>query len=260
VPGGLFGEQRIADIKIYMLREMPMGNILKKIFWNLGISQSRGITILCIVAGAVAFILFVLILLILRRRKFKKVINVNLTDGGETSDKQPEASYEPIVKRIKQVKKKYKSILFTSIETGALPVTIPVNVAIGLAKNKKRCLLIDLDLKRDAVAKAFGLDAGQGDLRAKSVQTEFENLWVWPGHNFSQVKQMNIAEIVEKALDRFDFILINAPSLVSSPDRKQIILAARAAFICTKNTSEMKKLAELIKPLDCTIIGHIQIS
>jgi hypothetical protein len=243
-----------------MLREMPMGNILKKIFWNLGISQSRGITILCIVAGAVAFILFVLILLILRRRKFKKVINVNLTDGGETSDKQPEASYEPIVKRIKQVKKKYKSILFTSIETGALPVTIPVNVAIGLAKNKKRCLLIDLDLKRDAVAKAFGLDAGQGDLRAKSVQTEFENLWVWPGHNFSQVKQMNIAEIVEKALDRFDFILINAPSLVSSPDRKQIILAARAAFICTKNTSEMKKLAELIKPLDCTIIGHIQIS
>jgi len=236
-----------------------MGNILKRILLKLGISQNQGV-ILCIVAGVIAIVVFVLILTILKRRKFKKVINVTLTDDKEAGDKRPEDNYEPIIKRIKQVKKKYKSILFTSIEAGALPVTIPVNVAIGLAKNKKRCLLIDLDLKRDAVAKAFGLDAEQSDLRAKAVQTEIENLWVWPGHYFSQSKQMNVTEIVEKAEDRFDFILINAPALVHGPDYRQIILAARAAFICTKNASETKKLAELMKPLDCTIIGHIQIS
>jgi Mrp family chromosome partitioning ATPase len=240
-----------------------MGNILKRILLKLGISQNQGV-ILCVVAGVIAIVVFVLILIILRRRKFKKVINVNLTDDKEGGDEQSKDNYEPIIKRIKRVKKKYKSILFTSIETGALPVTIPVNVAIGLAKNKKRCLLIDLDLRRDAVAKVFGLAAEQGGLRAKAVQTEIENLWVWPGHNFSQLKQMNVTEIVEKALDKksldkFDFVLINAPSLVSSPDRKQIISAARAAFICTKDTSETKKLTELIKPLDCTIIGRIQV-
>jgi Mrp family chromosome partitioning ATPase len=243
---------------------MPVGNILKRILLKLGISQNQGV-ILCIVAGVIATILFVLILIILRRRKFKKVINVNLTENKEGGDKRPEDNYEPIIKRIKQVKKKYKSILFTSIEAGALPVTIPVNVAIGLTKNKKRCLLIDLDLRRDAIAKVFGLDAERGGLRAKAVQTEIENLWVWPGHNFSQLKQMNVAEIVERALDKksldkFDFVLINAPSVVSSPDRKQIISAARAAFICTKNTSsEMKRLTELMKPLDCTIIGRIRV-
>lgn len=236
-----------------------MIDILNGILLKLGISQNQGV-ILCIVAGVIAIVVFVLILTILKRRKFKKVINVTLTDDKEAGDKQPEDNYEPIIKRIKQVKKKHKSILFTSIEAGALPVTIPVNVAISLAKSRKRCLLIDLDLKRDAVAKAFGLDAGQSDLSAKPVQTEFENLWVWPGHYFSQSKHMNVTEIVERVEGRFDFILINAPSLVSSLDRKQIILAARAAFICTKDTSEMKKLAELIKPLDCTIIGHIQIS
>jgi len=240
-----------------------MVDILKRILLSLGIS-TKGQAIMYAVAGVIGIILFVLILTILRRRKYKKVINVNLTDDKEDGDEQSESTYESVIKRIKRVKKKYKSILFASIGAGALPVTIPVNVAIGLAKKKKRCLLIDLDLRRDAVAKAFGLDAEQSGLRAKSVQTEFENLWVWPGHNFSQLKQMNIMEIVEKALDKkspekFDFILINAPALVSSPDRKQIISAARAAFICTKNTSEMKKLAELIKPLDCTIIGHIHI-
>jgi len=237
-----------------------MGNILNKILWSLGISQNQGIIILCIVAAVIATILFVLILIILRRRKFKKVINVNLTNGKEDGDKRPEDNYEPIIKRIKRVKKKYKSILFTSAEAGVLPVTIPVNIAIGLAKNKKRCLLIDLDLRRDAIAKVFGLSAEQGGLRAKAVQTEIENLWVWPSHNFSQSKQMNITEIVERALDnKFDFILINAPSVANSPDRKQIISAARAAFICTKNTSDIKKLTELMKPLDCTIIGRIQV-
>jgi hypothetical protein len=235
-----------------------MVDILKRILLKLGITQNQEV-ILYIVAGAIVIILFVLILIILRRRKLKKVINVNLTDGGEGSDKLAEGNYESIIKRI-QAKKKYRSILFTSTEAEALPVTIPVNVAVGLAKNKKRCLLIDLDLKRDAVAKVFGLDAGQSDLSIKAVQTEIENLWVWPGHYFSQSRQMNVTGIVEKAEDSFDFILINAPYLVNSPDRKQIILAAQAAFICAKNTSEMKKLAELIKPLDCTIIGHIQIS
>jgi hypothetical protein len=236
-----------------------MGNILKRILLKLGISQNQGV-ILCIVAGVIAIVVFVLILTILKRRKFKKVINVTLTDDKEGGDKPAEGSYEPIVKRIRQVKRKYRSILFTSTEAEALPVTIPVNVAMGLAKSKKLCLLIDLDLKRDAVAKAFGLDAEQSSLRAKAVQTEIENLWVWPGHYFSQSKQMNVTEIVEKAEDRFDFILINAPALVRGPDYRQIILAARAAFICTKNASETKKLTELMKPLDCTIIGHIQIS
>jgi hypothetical protein len=236
-----------------------MVDILKKSLIRLGIS-TKGEAIMYFVAGVIVIILFVLTLIILRRRKFKKVINVNLTDGGEGGDKRPEDNYEPIIKRIKQVKKKYKSVLFTSTEAEALPVTIPVNVAMGLAKSKKRCLLIDLDLKRDAVAKAFGLDAEQSSLRAKAVQTEIENLWVWPGHSFSQSKQMNVTEIVEKAEGRFDFILINAPALVRGPDYRQIISAAQVAFICAKNTSEPDKLTKLIKSLDCTIIGHIQIS
>jgi len=246
-----------------MLIKIPMVDMLKRILLKLGISQNQEV-VLYIVAGVIAAILFALILIILRRRKFKKVIKVNLADDKEAGEELPEDDYESIIKRIKRVKKKYKSILFASIEAGALPVTIPVNVAIGLAKKKKRCLLIDLDLRRDAVAKAFGLDAEQSGLRARSVQTEFENLWVWPGHVFSQLKQMNIMKIVEKAMDRkspekFDFILINAPALVSSPDRKQIISAAQAAFICTKDALERKKLAKLIKPLDCTIIGQIKI-
>jgi hypothetical protein len=244
-----------------------MADILDKILFELGISVSSQTaqTIVYAVAGVILVIFFALILIILRRRKYKKVINISLPDDKEGGDEQTEKIYKSIIQRIKRVKRKYKSILFASADVGTLPVTVPVNVAIGLAKEKKRCLLIDLDLRRDAVAKVFGLDAEHGGLRAKAVQTEIENLWVWPGHTFSKLKQMNVIEIVEKALDRkspekFDFILINAPSIVSSPDRKQIISSARAAFICAKNgSSDMKKLTDLMKPLDCTIIGCLHL-
>lgn len=240
-----------------------MVDILERISFKLGI-PARGQTILYIIVGVIVFILIALVLIILKRRKYKKVVDVSLTVDKEGGSEKAEGTYKSIIKRIKRVKKKYKSILFTSIEAEALPVTLPVNVAIGLAKEKSRCLLIDLDLRRDAVAKVFGFDAEQGGLRAKAVQTEIENLWVWPSHNFTKLRQMNIMGIVERALDRksqdrFDLILINAPSVVNSPDRKQIISAAEAAFICTKDKSERNKLVELIKPLYCTIIGHIQI-
>lgn len=211
--------------------------------------------ILYAAAGIIAIIVFVVILKILKKTKNKAIKLINFQ---EPFNEQPEKSYEPIIKRIKQLGKKHKSVLFASVGE-ALPITIPVNVSIELAKGKKRCLLIDLDLKRDAVAEAFKLDVEKNSLNPKAIQTEFENLWVWPGHHFVQLKQMNIMEIAQKAADRFDFILINAPSLLNSPDRRQIILAAQAAFICTKDTAEAAKLTELIKPLDCTIIGRIQI-
>lgn len=196
----------------------------------------------------------------LRKQKLKKGSNINPADAKEILDRLPAHDYESISARIKQAGKKHKSILFASVEPAALPVTISVNVAIRLAKSSKRCLLVDLDLRRDAVAKVFELDAESGDLCGKAVETEFANLWVWPAHNFTEAKQMNIRAIVEKALDKFDFILINAPSVLSSADRRQIISAGQAAFLCIKDMSEAAQLSELMKPLGCAVIGHIQIA
>lgn len=225
---------------------------------ELGVFQNQWI-ILCIAVGVTAVAGFVLIPRLLKGQKSKENIDINLADNKETSDDWLQENYQFITERIKGVEKRYKSILFASVEHRALPVTIPVNVAMGLAKSGRRCLLIDVDLWRNAVAGAFGLEATVGGPHPGAVRTEFENLWVWPGHNFAQLKQMNINSIVQNALKRFDFVLINAPSLTSHPDRRQILSAAQAVFICTKATSDAKKLAELIKPLDCVVIGRIRV-
>jgi len=219
----------------------------------------NGWGILYVVAAVVIVTAFALFLRQFKKRKPKKISDANLTESPQSFDNWPEENYKSVTERIKQVGNKYKSILFASVEPGALPVTIPVNVAITLAKNKKRCLLVDLDLKRNAVAEVFEINTTQNSFSPKAVQTEFDNLWIWPAHNFTSSKQMNIKAIVQNAQEKFDFILINAPSLVSSPDRRQIVSAARAAFICTKNASEVSKLTELTKPSNCMVIGHIQI-
>jgi Mrp family chromosome partitioning ATPase len=238
-----------------------MDNILNKSgLLRLEILQNKWV-ILGAAIGIAVIVIAALVLALkkLKKRKSSKAVSINLANSKEPPDKWSQENYQRIGEQIKRAGKRYKSILFVSVGPETLPVTIPVNTAIGLAKNSKRCLLIDLDLKRDAVAAAFGLCGRENSPRLGAVQTEFENLWVWPGRNFAQSKQMNIKQIVQKALSRFDFILINAPSLVSSPDRRQIISAGQAAFICTKDASEATKLSELIKPSDCTVIGHIQV-
>jgi hypothetical protein len=172
------------------------------------------------------------------------------------------ADYQLITQRILQTNKKYKSVLFAAAGLNCLPITIPVNVAIELAKQKKRCLLIDLDLKRDAVAKAFDLvaKADPKDLRPKPYQTVFKDLLVWPGHNFTKTKQMNIKALAQAAVEKFDLVLINAPYLDSSPDRAQIASAAQCSVIFAQDTTQATRLAALMQASNCKLIGNIQIT
>ena len=216
--------------------------------------------IITFVAAAVGIVALILILRILKKRRLKKAITVNLDDSEAPLTQKTLEDYDIIIRRIKQAGKKCESILFASSESAALPVTVPVNTAVGLAKGKKSCLLIDLDLDRDAVARVFELNIEEGDVRPRAIQTEFENLWVWPACYFARLKHMNVKEIVQKALGKFDTVLINAPALATSCDRRQIISAADAAFICAKGTSDIAELSRLMKELDCRVIGRIQIT
>jgi hypothetical protein len=172
------------------------------------------------------------------------------------------ADYQLITERILQIDGKYKSVLFAAAGLNCLPITIPVNVAIQLAEQKKRCLLIDLDLKRDAIAKAFNLaeKVDPKDLRPKPYKTPFEHLLIWPGHNFTKIKQMNIKPLAEAAIEKFDWVLINAPYLDGGCDRTQIASAAQCSIIFTQNTTQAARLAALMKAARCKLIGNIQVA
>ena len=168
--------------------------------------------------------------------------------------------YHSITERILRFDSRYKTVLFAAAGLKCLPVTVPVNVAIQLAEKQKQCLLIDLDLKRNAVAKAFDIDEhlAKGDFRPKPCPADVKNLWIWPGHYFTQTRQMNIKQIVAAAVKTFDIVLINVPYLDGNCDRRQIASASESAFLFTQNPKQTQRLTELLQTANCKLIATFQ--
>lgn len=95
-----------------------------------------------------------------------------------------------------------KVLVMAGENSGQPVVTIPVNIAIRLAKRKSKCLLIDLDLERNAISKVFDIDKEA----AKPVRTSIENLWVLPICDLADM---------EKIKKGFDCVIMYAPNIKS---------------------------------------------
>jgi len=173
-----------------------------------------------------------------------------------------EADYEMITERIIKLGDKCKSVLFASGVAGSLPITIPVNAAIDLAKNKgKKFLLIDLDVKRNAAAKVFNITdkIPIKEVRPKAYDTEIEDLQIWPVENFRKSKQMNIKSLVASASQKYDIVLVNAPHLNSSPDRTPIASSADYGFVFSNSPQEASDITSLIEEGNCKPIANMHV-
>ena len=174
----------------------------------------------------------------------------------------PDADYKLITERILHIKGKHKIVLFGASDVRCLPITIPVNAAISLAGSGKKCLLIDMDIKRNAIAKAFELDekAGNQFARPRAYKTHFDNLRIWPGHNFMHSYKVDFRSLVDAAKGEFDFVLVSDPYLGSNGQQLQITLASECGFIFTQNTMEATRLASIMNASKCSLIGNINVA
>ncbi|OHB57538.1 MAG: hypothetical protein A2Y07_02530 [Planctomycetes bacterium GWF2_50_10] len=110
--------------------------------------------------------------------------------------------YEPIAAEIFACGKSIT--LFAGQSKDFLPVTVPVNVAINLAQMKKRCLVIDNDFSRNAIAAVFDLDCQAN--AGKAVLTEHD-FWVSPAD-----EKVPLAKKIKNAARAFDHVLVYSPS------------------------------------------------
>lgn len=181
--------------------------------------------------------------------------------SNDNAQKLFEDDYQIITEKITKAGKKRQCFLFAACNSAAMPITIPVNVAIQLANGGKKCLLIDMDLRRDALTQAFEISHEQQLApRPKAVKTSFENLLIWPARNFSDLCQMNLRSIVESAKEKMDFVLINAPTITSSVDRNLIAKTAQCCILFSSNLNEANKLKSLAKDRQCDIIGNMRLT
>lgn len=208
------------------------------------------------VLGTVVIVSLSLYLLFFESRRDKAPAR-NAPDNCE-DPKDMEQLYDMILERIAGANGTASSILFASTDTRTMPVTIPVNTAIRLARDNRKCLLIDLDTRRDAIAAAFGIEQEKGD--PKPHKTDIENLSVWPAHYFQDLQERNLPLLVEAAEKKYDYVLISAPRLANHPQRGRIAASAQIGVLFSDNVKQASRLASLIKLSRCRLVCHIHVS
>jgi hypothetical protein len=214
-----------------------------------------------IIGGCVLVVCFGLIYILFFRGKMQGRAGA-LDKGLPASMAISDAEYELITERLMQIEGKYTTVLLAATSVNCLPITIPVNVGVSLTQSGKRCLLIDTDIKRNAIAKAFEVDehAGCELLSPRGYKTSFDNLRLWPAHNFAHKNALKLADVVEGAKNEFDFVIISAPNLGDRPNQTQIAAASDCAFIFAQNADDATKLSSLMIPAKCSIIGNVKVA
>jgi len=153
--------------------------------------------------------------------------------------------YETIVELItSKSADEAKTILMAAESVQELPVTIPVNVAIRLAQKGQKCLLIDLDLERNAISKVFDVDSANhsGNVQTKTMATStcISNLWMLPASNLGKsdrdLNATNIKDLIGSIKSHYDRLIIYAPKIKLSADRDIIAACVQAAILFGKKS------------------------
>lgn len=177
-----------------------------------------------------------------RRRRAKASADVSLDKLTHTS---PSSTFAEAARSIRTSiafstpDKKVRSLLVTSAVAGDGKTTVASNVAISMAQAGDRVLLIDGDLRRARVHKAFSIPSGPGfselligavAMENAVVASEVPRLSLMPAGalppNPSELLHSQaFTDLLERLKGSFDVVIIDSPPLVPVTDGA--ILAAR---------------------------------
>ncbi|MFT4412597.1 CpsD/CapB family tyrosine-protein kinase [Fredinandcohnia humi] len=171
--------------------------------------------------------------------------------------------------------KKNQSILVTSPGNGEGKTTTASNLAISLAQQKEKVLLIDTNLKKPSLHSIFNFEnntgltdvlSGKLTLEEAAVTTEVARLEVLPSGeipgNFSDlIGSIAMYDLVENALKKYSVVVIDSPSFLELSATKilasmcdGVVLVVKSGKTDIKKAMETKRLLDLAK---ANVIGVV---
>jgi capsular exopolysaccharide synthesis family protein len=215
-----------------------------------------------------------------RNRKFKKTIQ-DLTQRSLITHNNPKSpiseQYRTIRTNIQfaSIDKELKTLMVTSSGAGEGKSTTVANLAVVMAQQGKRVLLIDGDLRKPTVhytfkvSNIYGLTnvlTRQTKLQDAIVSTKIPNVDVLPSGpvppNPSEIidsKSMN--HLIEEASAMYDYVLFDTPPIMAVTDAQ--LLAHRVdgvILVVSSGKTEIEgavKAKELLNHANAKIIGTV---
>ena len=170
--------------------------------------------------------------------------------------------YSDLTGRIEGLPSEQKTVLFGAASIEELPVTVAVNVAIKLSERERRCLLIDADTKRGAVAKVFEL--GSDEIKDRTAETCIKNLSIRNGSDLAGVDIGAAKEKIQAISKDYDRVIIYAPNMNSANGGATLSYIAAGAIVfergggnnnLTRPATELGCKLVAIMPAACSVEG-----
>jgi capsular exopolysaccharide synthesis family protein len=156
-------------------------------------------------------------------------------------------------------------ILVTSAKSGDGKSTTTANLAVSMAQQKEKVLLIDANLREPAIHFVFKLDnstgltdvlSGNASFEDVVYQTEIGKLTVLTsGQVASNPAELlgseQMQELFKRALQEYDVILVDSPPVMEVTDTK--LLANKSdgvILVISQGRTELEKAVEAKKALD----------
>ena len=168
-----------------------------------------------------------------------------------------------------------RSILVTSSVPQDGKTMTCVNVAIVLAQQGKRILLVDADMRRPSIHKAFGLRGNMGlsniltggakisDTIQATVQP---NLFVIPAgqippHPSELLSSSLMQDLIRKWREEYDHVIIDSPPVISVTDAVLLSVQTDAVLLIIRSgqttTAHVRRTRNLLQSVKASLLGIV---
>jgi succinoglycan biosynthesis transport protein ExoP len=150
-----------------------------------------------------------------------------------------------------------RSLLVSSAQPGEGKTTVSTNLAISLAQLGQRVLLIDGDLRRPSVHRAFGIRdslgvvsylTGQQDWRAAVEKISVPGLDVLvsgpiPPNPAELLSSDRMKKLLAEALEEYKFVVVDSPPLLNVADSRILATLVEGVVLVIKGGETPRELA-----------------
>lgn len=172
------------------------------------------------------------------------------------------------------IDRKFKVLIITSSDHGEGKTTISGNLALCLAAEERKVILLDCDLRTPSIHKAFGLsnDIGLSDVVVEkapismAMQDFSNNLTILtsgklPPNPADILGSNAMVEVLEKLKEDFDYLVIDTPPIQAFADAQILSTKADGTILVVRAEKTHKDLVyntlNLIKKVNSKVIGIV---